>query len=91
MAISCGIQAHREKLKRESDQVEYTDNLAHYFAKERGVNPRDAIQKDGEINEKGYWIRQVNYFTTPFGDKVLIIKLNEIKLNRYSQNKIGLS
>ena len=69
MAISCGIQAHREKLKRESDQVEYTDNLAHYFAKERGVNPRDAIQKDGEINEKGYWIRQVNYFTTPFGDK----------------------
>lgn len=43
MAISCGIQAHREKLKRESDQVEYTDNLAHYFAKERGVNPRDAI------------------------------------------------
>ena len=69
MAISCGIQAHREKEKRESEKVEYTDNLAKYFAQDRGVNPRDTLKDDGEINEKGYWIRQTNYFTTPFGDK----------------------
>ena len=70
MALACGIQAHREKVNKENNKtkVEYTDNLAEYFAEETGVKPRSTIQ-NGEINEKGYWIRQVNYFTTPFGNK----------------------
>ena len=70
MALACGIQAHKEKINNENNKtkVQYTDNLAQYFAEETGVKPRSTIQ-NGEINDKGYWIRQVNYFTTPFGDK----------------------
>ena len=82
MSISCGIEAHKNKIKNQN-KLEYTDNLAAYFANQRRVNPRDSIQTDGEINEKGYWIRQTNYFTTPFGEKDGELKAEKDKYTIY--------
>ena len=66
--LECGIKAHKAKVLKESNEIEYTDNLAEYFAKEYGSKPRPGIQ-NGEIDERGFWVRQANYLTTPFGDK----------------------
>lgn len=66
--LECGIKAHKAKVLKESNEIEYTDNLAEYFAKENGSKPRPGIQ-NGEIDEKGFWVRQANYLTTPFGNK----------------------
>ena len=70
MANACGIQAHKNKLSINQPKKEgYTDEIASYFAQETGVKPRNTIQDDGEIDAKGYWVRQTNYFKTPFGNK----------------------
>ncbi len=66
--LDCGIKAHKAKVLKESNEIEYTDNLAEYFAKEYGSKPRPGLQ-NGEIDERGFWVRQANYLTTPFGDK----------------------
>ena len=66
--LECGIKAHKAKVLKESNEIEYTDNLAEYFAKEYGSKPRPGLQ-NGEIDERGFWVRQANYLTTPFGDK----------------------
>jgi len=66
--LECGIKAHKAKVLKESNEIEYTDNLAEYFAKEYGSKPRPDLQ-NGEIDERGFWVRQANYLTTPFGDK----------------------
>ena len=68
--LECGIAAHKAKLAQQNNSVkiEYTDNLAEYFAKENGSKPRPGLHK-GEIDERGFWVRQPNYLITPFGDK----------------------
>ena len=69
--LECGIAAHKAKVaaeKNDSVDIEYTDNLAEYFAKENGSKPRPGLHK-GEIDERGFWVRQANYLITPFGDK----------------------
>ena len=66
--ISCNIFQHRNKEKENSEKIVYTDNLAEYFAKVNGTKPRPKLHK-GEIDDRGFWIRQRNYLTTPFGDK----------------------
>ena len=66
--LECGLQAHRDKLKKESQTVVYDDNLANYFALLNNSKPRPDIVK-GEVDENGYWVRQANYLITPFGDK----------------------
>jgi len=66
--ISCNIFQHRNKEKENSEKIVYTDNLAEYFAKVNGTKPRPKLHK-GEIDERGFWIRQRNYLTTPFGKK----------------------
>lgn len=48
--------------------VVYSDALAEEDAVERNINPRPQEIKS-EINERGAFIRQVNRFTTPFGDE----------------------
>lgn len=62
---ACGIEAHRRKVKNESL---YTDELAEKFASEVGVSPRPNETKS-EIDDRGVFIRQANWFTKPFGDK----------------------
>ena len=72
--LSCGIAAHKKALNDK-----YNDELAKKFADEVGVKPRPRIQ-DFEINKKGFWIRQVNYFTKPFGSNPDDLKA---EANRY--------
>ena len=50
--LECGIKAHKAKVLKESNEIEYTDNLAEYFAKEYGSKPRPGLQ-NGEIYERG--------------------------------------
>lgn len=50
------------------NKIKYTDELAEYFAKQNNTKPR-AGWTNIEVDEKGFWIRQANYLTTPFGDK----------------------
>ena len=68
--ISCGIAAHRAKVKAEAEKknVEYTDEIADYLAGLNNTKPRPTITQ-GEIDEKGYWVRQPNFLITPFGEK----------------------
>ena len=61
---ACSIQAHRNKVEK----TEYTDEVAEKFAKEVGAKPRPQETKS-EIDERGAFIRQPNYFTQKFGDK----------------------
>ena len=61
---ACSIQAHRNKVEK----TEYTDEVAEKFAKEVGARPRPQETKS-EIDERGVFIRQPNYFTQKFGDK----------------------
>ena len=61
---ACSIQAHRNKVEK----TEYTDEVAEKFAKEVGAIPRPQETKS-EIDERGVFIRQPNYFTQKFGDK----------------------
>ena len=66
MAVdACGIAAHRAKNTKE---VEYTDLEAAKHALEVGVNLRPNETKK-EIDDRGAFIRQANYFTQKFGDK----------------------
>jgi len=64
--ISCGLAAHAAKVKEAEQKLKYTDELAEYLAAVNHTKPRPDIQK-GEIDENGYWVRQHNYLTTPFG------------------------
>ncbi|MCR5822867.1 MAG: glutathione S-transferase C-terminal domain-containing protein [Lachnospiraceae bacterium] len=66
--LSCGIAAHRAKVKAEAERKPaYTDELADYLAGLNNTKPRPTITQ-GEIDEKGYWVRQPNFLITPFGD-----------------------
>ena len=47
--LACGLNAHKQKVAKESNNIIYTDNLAEYFAKENGSKPRPQIHK-GEID-----------------------------------------
>ena len=76
MADACGIEAHKKLLKAKN---EYNDALAEKFAKERGVDPRPNETRT-EIDDRGVFIRQANWFITPFGDKENELKAEE---NRY--------
>ncbi len=60
---ACSIQAHRNKVEK----TEYTDEVAEKFAKEVGARPRPK-ETLSEIDERGAFIRQPNYFTQRFGD-----------------------
>ncbi|MCR5113984.1 MAG: glutathione S-transferase C-terminal domain-containing protein [Acholeplasmatales bacterium] len=60
---ACTIGAHKNKIK-----TDYTDNLAEEFAKKVGARPRPNETK-AEIDERGVFVRQANYFTQAFGDK----------------------
>lgn len=67
--VSCGLAAHAAKVKEEAEKkLKYTDEIAEYLAAVNHTKPRPDIQK-GEIDEKGYWVRQHNYLTTPFGEE----------------------
>lgn len=59
--------------------IEYTDELAEYFAKQNGTKPR-AGWSNIEVDEKGFWVRQANYLTTAFGDGE---GQNKVKEKRY--------
>ena len=72
--ISCDLSARRKK--QETIKIEYTDNLAEYFAKLSGSKPRPKLEQ-GEISDKGFWVRQKNYLIQPFGDKE-----NELKADK---------
>lgn len=72
--ISCDLGF--KKKNKENEKIEYTDNLAEYFAKLNGSKPRPKLQQ-GEISDKGFWVRQRNYLITPFGDKE-----NELKAKK---------
>lgn len=67
MANACGLAAHRAKVeaeKKASEKIRYTDELAAYFAKEAGVQPRGK-ETVSEQDERGAFVRQPNYFTAP--------------------------
>lgn len=67
--FSCGLAEHRKKVQQENNkEIVYTDNLARYFAKISHSKPRPQIKKE-ETDENGFWIRQPNLLTTPFGEK----------------------
>ena len=53
---------------KETNSVQYTDELAEYFASINQTKPRSGWSKT-EIDENGFWVRQPNYLITPFGDK----------------------
>ena len=67
---ACSLEAHRAKVEKEAEKknLKYTDEVAEYLASVNHTKPRPGIGK-GEIDEKGYWVRQKNYLITPFGDK----------------------
>lgn len=68
IVLSCGIAAHKKKeLEKNSSKVVYTDNLAEYLALEHNTKPRPTLVQ-GEIDERGFWVRQNNYLITPFGN-----------------------
>lgn len=50
------------------NDVVYTDELAEYFATITEAKPRFGWSK-AEVDENGFFVRQPNYLTTPFGDK----------------------
>ena len=67
--LSCGIAAHREKIKNENEgQVKLDDNLVEYFAKQVGVKPRGK-ETVSEQDERGAFVRQPNYFTAPITEE----------------------
>ena len=49
-------------------KIEYTDELADEFAKKVNVSPRPNETKS-EIDDRGVFIRQANWFIKPFGNK----------------------
>ena len=61
---SCSIFARKNK----NEHVDYTDLEAEENAKKVGAIPRP-IATLNEIDERGVFIRQPNYFITKFGDK----------------------
>jgi putative glutathione S-transferase len=63
---ACSIEAHRAKANAEKENLRYTDEVAEYLASVNHTKPRPNIQQ-GEIDEKGYWVRQKNSLITPFG------------------------
>ena len=75
MSEACSIELHRKKIKEEN-KIEYTDNLAEYLAQINNTRPRPQIVQ-GEVDERGFWIRQANYFTKKFGDNE-----NELKADK---------
>lgn len=69
-AVACSIGAHRKRQQEEkvsSNQVEYTAELAEYFGAISHSRKHPILK--GEIDEKGYWVRQKNSLITPFGDE----------------------
>ena len=62
--MQCSLDSRRKKIADES----YTDIEAEAHAKEVNANPRPKETKE-EIDERGAFIRQANYFITPFGNK----------------------
>lgn len=62
--MQCSLEYRRKKIADES----YTDIEAEAHAKEVNANPRPKETKE-EIDERGAFIRQANYFITPFGNK----------------------
>lgn len=67
MAYSCSLAAHREQVVEER-LAAYSDELAEQYATERGL-PLHPFAMQNEIDERGRFLRQANYFTTPFGSK----------------------
>ena len=59
MSDVCDIFAHRNK--------KYTDEKAREYAEKVGIKPRPKETKE-EIDERGVFIRQANYFTQKFGN-----------------------
>jgi len=64
MADICDLASHRFKTLNN----DYTDIEAEGYAKRVGVDPRPKETLD-EIDERGAFIRQANYFLEPFGNK----------------------
>lgn len=65
---ACSLEAHRAKVEAEKKNIKYTDEVAEYLAGLNHTKPRPTINQ-GEIDEKGFWVRQKNSLITPFGDK----------------------
>ena len=61
---ACGIEAHRKRIENDNN---YTDSKAFEFASLVGVDPRPNETKN-EIDSRGVFIRQANWFTKPFGN-----------------------
>ena len=66
--LSCGIQAHKNKINNNSSELKYDDNLAEYFASLVGVRARGK-ETVSEQDEKGAFVRQPNYFTAPITEE----------------------
>ena len=73
--ISCNILLHKQKEKK-NELIKYDDNLAEYLASINNTKPRPKLDK-GEIDEKGYWIRQRNFLTKPFGNGINDLKADK--------------
>ncbi|MCH4168590.1 MAG: glutathione S-transferase C-terminal domain-containing protein [Streptococcaceae bacterium] len=67
--VACGISANKKgKIAEKNNKFKdkYTEELAKYFGSINNSKPRPIIGE--EIDEKGFWVRQRNSLTTPFGD-----------------------
>lgn len=65
---ACSLAAHRAKAQENKVATKYTDEVAEYLAGLHHTKPRPTIVQ-GEIDERGYWVRQKNFLITPFGDQ----------------------
>ena len=65
MANACEFHPIKKDV---NTKVDYTDEEAQRHAEKVHAIPRPKETID-EIDERGAFIRQANYFTTPFGEK----------------------
>ncbi|MBP5151922.1 MAG: glutathione S-transferase C-terminal domain-containing protein [Lachnospiraceae bacterium] len=73
---ACSLEAHRAKVEAEKKNIKYTDEVAEYLAGLNHTKPRPTINQ-GEIDEKGFWVRQKNSLITPFGKEAGDLKADK--------------